>query len=365
MTLPFPPEHVAQRLLSWYAQQGRDLPWRHTRDPYSIWLSEIMLQQTTVAAAIPYYQRFLERFPTIADLAAAPLDSVIQAWAGLGYYSRARNLHKAAHMVMTEFSGQLPQSLEGLMALPGIGRSTAGAIMALAHNRPAPILDGNVRRVLVRLFAWREDPRSRQADKHLWFWAEELTSREDPHNYTQAIMDLGATVCTPRDPKCKNCPLAELCQALAFGVVQQLPMKRTKAPLPVRREVALLVNTTNSFLVRQRPAEGFLGGLWEFPVGLQGDQAESSPTVETLLTNLGLQGRLSQVGSLLHVYSHFKLDLSVWFVAVEGKTDIEHNHFRWFSVEELSKLPLHGAHRKALELVLQDPDNSQAFQVKH
>ena len=365
MTLPFAPERVAQALLAWYAEQGRDLPWRQTRDPYRIWLSEIMLQQTTVAAAIPYYQRFLERFPTIEDLSGASLDSVIEMWSGLGYYSRARNLHKAAHMVMTEFSGQLPQSLEALVALPGIGRSTAGAIMALAYNHPAPILDGNVRRVLVRLFAWRGKPRSSQADKQLWSWAEQLTSHADPHNYTQAIMDLGATVCTPRDPKCQECPLADLCQSLAFGLVEQLPMKQSKGPLPVRHEVALLVNKKSSFLVRQRPAEGFLGGLWEFPVVMQGDQAEAPPLAETLLANLGLQGRVNRVGCLLHAYSHFKLDLSVWFVAVEGKTDIENGRFCWCSVKELSRLPLHGAHRKALELVLQSPDSGLVVQPKY
>ncbi|MDH3998734.1 MAG: A/G-specific adenine glycosylase, partial [Desulfuromonadales bacterium] len=232
MSLPFDPPQMAQRLLRWYGAKGRDLPWRQNRDPYCIWLSEIMLQQTGVVTVIPYYQRFLDKFPTLQQLAAAPLDDVIQLWAGLGYYSRARNLHKAAQQVMAEHSGVFPSQLDDIQALPGIGRSTAGAILSIAFDQPAPILDGNVRRVLVRLFAWRNDPRSSAAEKQLWQWAEQLTPPQQAHDYAQAIMDLGATVCTPRTPDCANCPLRALCVAHQQGLAETLPIKRKRAKAP-------------------------------------------------------------------------------------------------------------------------------------
>ncbi len=240
MNLPFSPAEVANHLLAWYRKEGRSLPWRENRDPYRIWLSEIMLQQTTVAAVIPYYERFLQRFPTIERLAAASLDDVIGLWAGLGYYSRARNLHRAAQQIVAG-QGVFPETLEELMALPGVGRSTAGAILSIAFNKPAPILDGNVRRVLVRLFAWREDPRSSRAEKQLWQWAEILTPAEHPHDYAQAIMDLGATICLPRVPICAICPLQELCQALKEGCTDLLPVARKQKKVPVRHQVALLI----------------------------------------------------------------------------------------------------------------------------
>ena len=263
---PFDPLEVASRLLVWYAGHGRDLPWRQTRDPYRIWLSEIMLQQTTVTAVIPYYQRFLQNFPDVHALAAAPLERVIALWAGLGYYARARSLHRAAQAVVDDYDGIFPSTLDELLKLPGVGRSTAGAIVSIAFDRPAPILDGNVRRVLVRLCAWQDNPRSPAAERFLWAQAAALTSQEHPHDYAQAIMDLGATVCTPREPACPCCPLGDLCQARRQGIERQLPAARSRKQVSVRHQVALLVERQGRFLVRPRPPEGFLGGLWEFPV---------------------------------------------------------------------------------------------------
>jgi len=217
-------DQVAPRLLDWYRCAGRELPWRNTRDPYPIWLSEIMLQQTTVAAVIGYYQRFLASFPTVEHLAAAPLDAVIDLWAGLGYYARARNLHKTAILLVEEFGGCFPRSVAALQQLPGVGRSTAGAIAALAFDQRAPILDGNVRRILCRLFALQQPPRSSSAEKQLWLWAELLTPQQQVHAYTQAIMDLGATICLPRQPRCTDCPLRQLCQAHQQGLERQLAL---------------------------------------------------------------------------------------------------------------------------------------------
>ena len=216
-TLPWSAKDMNRRLLTWYGRVGRDLPWRRTRDPYRIWLSEIMLQQTGVVAVIPYYERFLETFPSVAALAAAPLDQVLELWAGLGYYRRARFLHEAARRVMSEHGGRFPDQLAAIMALPGIGRSTAGAIVSIAFDRKGPILDGNVRRVLCRLLAIDGDPRSGKVEKQLWQLAETLTPEDRPHDYAQAIMDLGATICTPRRPDCAACPLSGLCQAFWQG----------------------------------------------------------------------------------------------------------------------------------------------------
>lgn len=352
MDLPLDPSEVAHQLLGWYGREGRDLPWRQTRDPYRIWLSEIMLQQTTVVAVIPYYERFLTAFPTVASLAAASLDEVLALWAGLGYYSRARNLHRTARLVV-ETGGVFPDTLEGLMALPGVGRSTAGAILSIAYDQPAPILDGNVRRVLVRLMAWREDPRSREAEKQLWRWAEALTSRDRPHDYAQAIMDLGATVCTPQEPDCAACPLASCCVAHALGMARTLPIRRKKPPVPVRSEVTLLLQHGDALLVRQRPAEGLLGGLWEFPVV---DHAAAEPVrsvAEALLTSLGRGDELKEVGALPHAYSHFKLVSTVYAAVCTERRVAEKTGYVWRSRQALQALPLHGAHRKVLELFLQ------------
>jgi A/G-specific adenine glycosylase len=347
MNLPFSPADVSLRLLSWYGKEGRTLPWREDRDPYRIWLSEIMLQQTTVTAVIPYYERFLQRFPTIESLAAASLDDVISLWAGLGYYSRARNLHRASQQIVSEL-GSFPETLEGLLALPGIGRSTAGAILSIAFDTPAPILDGNVRRVLVRLFAWHEDPRSSRAEKQLWQWAEALTPDQRPHDYAQAIMDLGATVCVPRTPLCERCPLSELCQAFKQGCATLLPVARKQGKLPVRQQVVLLVKSSGDYLLRQRPTEGFLGGLWEFPVvELSPEQGHRQAAVR-LLADLGLVGDVCEVDVVRHAYSHFKLELTIFSVEVDKKAYVaEAGEYAWYSDDALKRLPLHGAHKKA------------------
>ncbi|MCK4507303.1 MAG: A/G-specific adenine glycosylase [Desulfuromonadales bacterium] len=348
MNLPFDPAEVSRRLLVWYGKEGRDLPWRNTRDPYRIWLSEIMLQQTTVAAVIPYYKRFLTQFPTLDALTAASLDDVITLWAGLGYYSRARNLHKTACQIVSEQGGLFPDNLDSLMALPGIGRSTAGAILSIAFDKSAPILDGNVRRVLVRLFAWLEDPRSSQAEKQLWLWAEALTPEEKPHDYAQAIMDLGATVCTPRDPDCDNCPLHALCLANKRGLATELPVARRQKKVPVRQQVALIISAADGLLLRQRPPEGFLGGLWEFPMIDLPPRLKADQVAARLLSELCLHGSLEKVGEIRHVYSHFKLELSVFMVnTVIAECVAEGSKYCWCSDVELESLPLHGAHRKA------------------
>jgi A/G-specific adenine glycosylase len=351
-TPSFPRVDVSPRLLAWYGKAGRDLPWRRTRDPYSVWLSEIMLQQTGVVAVIPYYERFLGRFSDVAVLAAAPVEEVVELWAGLGYYSRARNLHAAARQVVEIHGGHFPQSLEELTALPGIGRSTAGAILAIAFDIPAPILDGNVRRVLCRLFAWQDDPRSSAAEKQLWNWAEDLTPVERPHHYAQAIMDLGATLCTPRSPACERCPLESLCRARALGLEEELPRRRVKPAVPIRIQVALLLEQEGRFLVRRRPLSGMLGGLWEFPAAAVAAGSDPAAAASRLLRDLGGTGTLRLAGGVDHVYSHFKLDLRLYRgLAPEAPGIAEDVESRWLTATELAGCPLHGAHKKALALL--------------
>lgn len=348
--LPFAAADVAGRLLDWYGHSGRQLPWRGTRDPYRIWLSEIMLQQTTVAAVIPYYQRFLERFPDVISLAAAPVDEVISLWAGLGYYSRARNLHAAAQQVAERWEGQFPTSVEELCSLPGIGRSTAGAILSIAFDCPAPILDGNVRRVLCRLLAIDADPRSTPVERRLWQAAETLTPADRPHDYAQAIMDLGATICAPRSPDCPACPLNALCQARMLGMEKELPRRRSKAPVPTRHQVGLLLERNGRFLLRRRPYQGLLGGMWEFPCGEIRGEGDSA-SAEGLLAELGLSGDLQPLGSISHTYSHFHLDLQLFYARVSPPQRImESDDSCWVAPMELIELPLHGAHKKAWRL---------------
>lgn len=351
--LPFEPAIISQRLLAWYGQCGRELPWRTTRDPYRVWLSEIMLQQTTVAAVIPYYERFLKRFPSVQKLAAASLDDVLKLWAGLGYYSRARNLHRAARQVDDLYAGHFPDQLDSLMSLPGVGRSTAGAILSIAFDQPAPILDGNVRRVLVRLFAWQEDPRSSHAERQLWRWAEALTPVDSPHDYAQAIMDLGATLCLPRTPACSACPLSDLCQAAQLGLSDQLPLKRPKKAAPVRHQAALLISSQEQLLVTQRPPEGLLGGLWEFPVVVMPEGGSAKQVVCAWLEQAGLQQKVEFIGEIRHIYSHFRLKLQVCAVSISGANPPTGLPGRWCPVGELPALPLHGAHLKALQLYRQ------------
>ncbi len=348
----FPLDSVAPLLLAWYARAGRDLPWRRTRDPYRVWLSEIMLQQTGVTAVIPYFEKFLARFPDLATLAAAPVEAVIELWAGLGYYSRARNLHAAARQVADLHAGSFPQTLEALTALPGIGRSTAGAILSIAFDLPAPILDGNVRRVLCRLFAWQEAPRSSAAEKQLWRWAETLTPADRPHDYAQAIMDLGATLCTPSAPACERCPLERLCQGRAMGIAAELPRRRKKQKVPTRIQIALLLDRDGSFLVRRRPLAGMLAGLWEFPGVVLAAGESPELAAGRLLRELGGAGRPRFAGGVDHAYSHFRLDLRLFCAAAPEDLQVaEGVESRWLTRAKLADCPLHGAHKKALALV--------------
>jgi A/G-specific adenine glycosylase len=255
---------IAAALVDWYRRGHRDLPWRRVRDPYAIWVSEIMLQQTRVDTVKPYFARWMARFPTVNELARAPLDDVLSLWAGLGYYARARNLHAAAHEISAEYGGRFPDEPDQVRALPGIGRYTAGAILSIAFGQKAPILDGNVARVLSRVYLV-DDPGKR--DEKLWSLAEQLLPAEAPGDFNQALMELGATVCTPRAPSCLACPLRKYCAAQQKGLQESIPPVKKKSPTRAVEQVTVLVGRGNKLLLLRRPPSGLWGGLWEPPTG--------------------------------------------------------------------------------------------------
>ena len=295
----------AQAVLDWFDQHGRhDLPWQQQANPYRVWVSEIMLQQTQVTTVIPYYQRFMARFPDVQSLAAADINEVLHLWTGLGYYARARNLHKTATVVVRDHNGKFPEELEQLCDLPGIGRSTAGAILALSMGQRGVILDGNVKRVLCRFYAITEWSGETHVQKQLWTLAEQATPFQRVDAYTQAMMDLGATVCTRSKPLCHECPLATDCQALAQGLTSALPVPKPRKTLPVRQTFMLLLALPDGqVLLQQRPPSGLWGGLWSLP------EFESITALEEELARRG--STLSRIWPVMrHTFSHFHLDIT-------------------------------------------------------
>ncbi len=295
----------SQAVLSWYRQHGRtDLPWQQDRDPYRVWLSEIMLQQTRVKTVIPYFNRFVQYFPTVACLANAELDAVLGHWSGLGYYARARHLHRAARIIVHEHAGRFPETREEIMALPGVGRSTAGAILAFCFGQREPILDGNVRRVLTRFLALAGHPADAKVNRILWTVAERLTPARQVASYTQAIMDLGATVCTRSRPDCPSCPVHTDCKAYAKGNPVGYPTPKRKKPRP-EREIQLWVieDSTGSVLLERRPDRGIWGGLWSLP-----ETPAGSSCLPGRLQDLVLEPVESHaLPPLQHGLSHFDL----------------------------------------------------------
>jgi A/G-specific adenine glycosylase len=305
--------------LAWYDRHGRhDLPWKQDPSPYRVWVSEVMLQQTQVATVLPYYQRFMTRFPSLGGLAAADLDRVLELWSGLGYYARARNLHRAAVRVVAEHGGDMPADAETLQALPGIGRSTAAAIMALAHNRRHAILDGNVKRVLSRVHAVPGWPGRTAVSRQLWQISEAVTPAERVADYTQAIMDLGAGPCRRTRPLCGDCPLTALCKARAAGNPEAYPGRRPKRDLPVRALNFLLIRDGSRVLLQQRPPVGLWGALWSFPE-CRLDQAPEQWCRE----HLGLEVEHRYTGEALrHSFSHFHLDITPWEGEVKNPSPV-------------------------------------------
>jgi A/G-specific adenine glycosylase len=336
--LPEIPGSFAPDLVTWYRAHRRDLPWRATRDPYCIWISEIMLQQTTVSAVIPYYHAFLAQFPTVSALADAPLDAVLSRWSGLGYYSRARNLKRAAELVQSEHDGAVPGEPEKLRALPGIGDYTAGAILSIAFDQRAPILDGNVHRVLSRVFALPGDPRKAPLKELLWALAERLIPESSPGDFNQGMMELGATVCTPKSPSCLLCPVRAHCKALASGEVDRFPTPRER---PVMRDVRMavaLIERKGAYLMRRRQEGRLMKDLWEFPGGeipLEGDAGE---LLARRLASESLPVRTgAQRAKVRHSIMNQRIQLLALSAELEGlDPGSDSASFKWILPEELS-----------------------------
>ena len=332
------------RMIRWYRKESRkNLPWRKTRDPYRIWISEAMLQQTQVATVIPYYERFVSKFPTVHSLSSAPLTDVLDNWSGLGYYSRARNLHACAQTIVRDHGGRLPTEVDSLLKLPGIGRYTAGAIASIAFDRPAPILDGNVQRVLCRYLGIREDPRQAMVQRKLWQWAEELVPAKNPGDFNQAMMELGALICTPREPQCGRCPLSPDCLARRKSWQEMIPPPRRTAARKKLSYPCAVLRKKDSVLIARRPIATLLPGLWEFPGG------ELLPR-EPLLAGLRrhLANRLGIVlenpkplASHTQILSHRELEIRAFSCTWPGKLAPPrwYTEKKWVPIRYLDQVP--------------------------
>ncbi len=337
-------------LLAWFDDHQRPMPWRETRDPYHIWISEVMLQQTQVATVIPYFERFTARFPTVGDLAAAPLDDVLKHWEGLGYYSRARNLQKAAQQIVTEHGSVFPDDYAAIRALPGVGDYTAGAVASIAFNLPEPAVDGNVFRVLARLFLIADDiaqPRSRRRFEAV---ARELIPPGEAWRFNQALMELGATVCTAANPRCGECPVAAWCQARATERVRELPVKSKKT---VVKEVEFLVGVVRDaegrYLITRRPAKGLLGGLWEFPTVEAAGPAEAAALVAWWRAAFGAEiAAATKLLSVPHLFTHRKALFHAFTaeLALGAPVPASREDQRWVAPDELDGFAFPLAHNK-------------------
>ena len=351
-----PKEHFASRVLAWFDQHGRKhLPWQHNKTPYRVWISEIMLQQTQVATVIPYYERFMRSFPDIYALAAAAQDDVLAHWSGLGYYARARNMHKAAQALVNDWDGEFPATQEGVCELPGIGRSTAAAILSISRGEPLAILDGNVKRVLARYHAVPTWPGERKTEIAMWQLAEAYAPEHRAGDYTQAMMDLGATLCTRAKPSCNRCPLQSDCDAFALGEPTNFPKsKPKKAPKPVRTTQMLMLvdkqdahqNSQQKVLLEKRPATGIWGGLWSLP-----ELALDDDTVQLTEQRLNVQVQaVTNLSPFRHTFSHYHLDIVPYQLDVSSSNSVQENgKYMWFTIEQAYELGLPAPVRTILE----------------
>jgi A/G-specific adenine glycosylase len=347
---------VAQALLAWFSHHARDLPWRRTRDPYAIWISEIMLQQTQVKTVIPYWRRWMERLPGIAELAGAAQENVLKLWEGLGYYARARNLQKAARLIIEQHGGVFPRKFEEVLELPGVGRYTAGAICSIAFNQPAPILDGNVVRVLTRLFGIRGDPREKTIRNRLWALAQELVSLAETEGpprarncsqLNQALMELGALICTPGQPECPACPVRAHCAACRAGNAEHLPNTGKRTSSVARTFAAFVVEKRGRVLLRQRPSGVVNAHFWEFPnEELNGAFSSAKHAATSLKLKLADPQPFCVIK---HSITRYRITLKAYRATLKGICPGKLRMGRWAKSSEVELLPLTSAHRKIFQ----------------
>jgi A/G-specific adenine glycosylase len=343
-------QDFSRRLIQWYRRARRDLPWRIEQadrgfpDPYHVLVSELMLQQTQVATVIPYFHRFLARFPRLADLAGAPEQEVLRLWQGLGYYSRARNLQRAAQQVVAEHAGSVPSAVDALLRLPGIGRYTAGAVASIAYGERAPILDGNVARVLCRVDAITENPQEPKVRERLWQRAEELLPSKQVGTFNSALMELGATICTPRNPKCLLCPVQAHCLARAKGLQEQIPQKKKSKPTPLEKRQVLCIRHGDHWLIEQRPAKGRWAGMWLFI---------TRPADSTSEWPVKISGRPKSLGEIEHQLTHRRYEFVVsWAEAGKAGADLRASDtLVWSTLAGLTQYPLPRPHLRIAEML--------------
>ena len=352
--MPASAKQFSRKVLTWFDSHGRhDLPWQRDTTPYRVWVSEIMLQQTQVKTVIPYFERFMAAFPDVQALAQAPEDSVLHLWTGLGYYARARNLHRAAKQVMAEHDGEFPRTLEGLLALPGIGRSTAGAILSIACGERASILDGNVKRVLARYHRVAGWPGESPVHRQLWDIAERYTPTRCCADYTQAMMDLGATVCTRTRPACDVCPLNQGCEARAAGNPQDYPGKKPRKALPVKSTCFLIARNRNGEIwLEKRPGSGIWGGLWCFP------EVASASAGQAACIDLWSQPAesLEEWPPFRHTFSHYHLDITPVLASIDAApaSIMEASRQLWYNVKQAPQIGLAAPVAALLEKLARD-----------
>jgi A/G-specific adenine glycosylase len=350
------PNFPRKELISWFQKHRRDLPWRGRRTPYSTWVSEIMLQQTQVQQVVPYYLRFIARFPTIQSLAKATVLQVLKTWEGMGYYSRARHLHQTAQIIVSRLGGKIPIDFQDLLKLPGIGRSTAGAILSLAYDQPLPVLDGNIRRVLIRFSYINQDPGKTATINKLWSISQKIIPLKNAGLFNEALMELGALICSPKNPDCAHCPLKKGCLGFRSGRQGFLPIKKPKKPIPHFEVTAAVIRNRKKILITQRPEKGLLGGLWEFPGGKKEpgeslEQCLKREIQEELNIEIKVGERFFQVR---HAYTHFRITLHCFFCRkLKGRIlPIGVTDFRWVFPEELERFPFPRADQKVIEYLL-------------
>lgn len=339
-------------LLRWYQENKRDLPWRGSKDPYDIWVSEIMLQQTRVEAVMEYYERFMKQFQTIAALAAAPEEQVLKAWEGLGYYSRAKNMMKAAQVMVKQWNGEFPPTYEEVLALPGIGEYTAGAICSIARGEARPAVDGNVLRVISRLYAMEEDVLSTRGKRRITEITERNIPEECAGEYTQSLMDLGARICIPKHPRCAECPIAGQCEARVLGIAAELPHKKKKQPPQVVQRYVMIVHKEDKVLLVKRTEQGVLSGMWEFP----GIDMPSDPKMAGAMWMLeyGMHMDMPQrLFSAEHIFSHIHWMMDVHLVKATADPVMD-REWRWVNKQELEELMIPTAFRAIRNYVMEE-----------
>jgi len=346
---------IQRALLTWWDASSREMPWRGVEDPYAVWVSEIMLQQTRVETVGPYYRRFMRLFPTVRRLADAPLERVLKAWEGLGYYSRARNLHAAARKVVADFAGRLPGDVERLRSLPGIGPYTAGAIASIAFGLDEPVLDGNVSRVLCRLVAMEDDPARPATRERLWGLARRFVPSGRAGLFNQAMMDLGATLCVPRRPRCADCPLRRHCRARERGLQDRLPVRRARPPVPHYDIAAGVVRHAGRILIARRREDAMLGGLWELPGGkVEPGETPAQAAAREIREEVGVEAAVGElVATINHAYAHFRITLHVFACRLtRGRArPIGCAAVRWVRPDELDSYAFPRANRRVIELL--------------